>query len=174
MVLAADGRPGWWTVLWVTAAMAGGRTCAMAANRVIDRVIDAENPRTAGRHLPRGVLRTGELATLAAAGAALMFVAAWMLNPLCLMLAPLALVFLVGYSYTKYFTWTSHWILGFTDGIGQPLAEKVDQCGAAVQFRLAVPLPGRLLRRQAFRHRRGVSVRVGFERRRLRCGLPAP
>jgi len=46
-----------------------------------------------------------------------MLVAAWMLNPLCFTLAPLALVFLVGYSYTKYFTWTSHWILGFTDGI---------------------------------------------------------
>jgi len=53
----------------------------------------------------------------AAAGAALMVVAAAMLNPLCLALAPLALVFLVGYSYTKRFTWTSHWILGFTDGI---------------------------------------------------------
>jgi len=117
MVLAAGGWPGWWIVLWVTVAMAGGRTCAMAANRVIDRVIDAENPRTAARHLPRGVLRTGELSALAAAGAAAMFVAAWMLNPLCLALAPVALLFLVGYSYTKYFTWTSHWILGFTDGI---------------------------------------------------------
>ena len=117
MVLAAGGWPGWWTVGWVTAAMVGARTCAMAANRVIDRVIDAKNPRTVGRHIPRGLLSAGELTLLAAAGAALMMVAAWMLNPLCLMLAPLALVFLVGYSYTKYFTWTSHWILGFTDGI---------------------------------------------------------
>ena len=117
MVLAAGGWPGWWTVGWVTAAMVGARTCAMAANRVIDRVIDAKNPRTAGRHIPRGLLSAGELTLFAAAGAALMMVAAWMLNPLCLMLAPLALVFLVGYSYTKYFTWTSHWILGFTDGI---------------------------------------------------------
>ena len=58
-----------------------------------------------------------ELRLFAAAGAALMFLAAFMLNPLCLALAPLALVFLVGYSYTKRFTWTSHWILGFTDGI---------------------------------------------------------
>ena len=117
MVLAARGWPGAWTVLWVTLAMVGARTCAMATNRVVDRWIDAKNPRTAGRHLPRGVLKAGEMQALAAAGAALMFVAAAMLNPLCLVLAPLALVFLVGYSYTKRFTWTSHWILGFTDGI---------------------------------------------------------
>jgi 4-hydroxybenzoate polyprenyltransferase len=117
MVLAAGGWPGWWTAGWVTAAMAGARTCAMATNRVVDRVIDAENPRTATRHLPRGVLGAGELRLLAVGGAGLMFVAAWMLNPLCLALSPLALLFLVGYSYTKYFTWTSHWILGFTDGI---------------------------------------------------------
>ena len=117
MVLAAGGWPGWWTVGWVTAAMAGARTCAMATNRVVDRFIDARNPRTAGRHLPAGTLSVGELRLLAAAGAALMFVAAGMLNALCLALAPLALVFLVGYSYTKRFTWLSHWILGFTDGI---------------------------------------------------------
>ncbi len=117
MVLAAGGWPGWRTFGWVTAAMVGGRTCAMAANRVVDRAIDAANPRTAGRHLPTGSLGVWELRLFAAAGAALLFVAAWRLNPLCLALAPLALVFLVGYSYTKRFTWTSHWILGFTDGI---------------------------------------------------------
>src|SRR5262245_6559522 len=114
MVLAAGGWPGWWTIGWVTVAMVGGRTCAMAVNRVIDRKLDAENPRTAGRHLPRGLLQAGELRAAAAGGAILMVVAAWMLNPLCLALAPLALVFLIGYSYTKRFTWTSHWILGFT------------------------------------------------------------
>ena len=117
MVLAARGWPGWWTVLWVTAAMVGARSCAMATNRVVDRWIDAKNPRTAGRHLPRGILGATEMKVLAATGAALMFLAAWMLNWLCLALAPLALAFLVGYSYTKRFTWMSHWILGFTDGI---------------------------------------------------------
>jgi 4-hydroxybenzoate polyprenyltransferase len=117
MVLAAGGWPGWWAVLWVTLGMAGARTCAMAANRVIDRHLDARNPRTAGRHLPRGTLQVSTLRLLALGGAVLMFVAAGMLNRLCLVLAPLALVFLVGYSYTKRFTWLSHWILGFTDGI---------------------------------------------------------
>jgi 4-hydroxybenzoate polyprenyltransferase len=117
MALAAGGWPGGWTVGWATAAMVGARTCAMATNRVVDRVIDARNPRTAERHLPTGTLSVGELRLLAAAGAALMLVAAAMLNPLCLALAPAALVFLVGYSYTKRFTWTSHWILGFTDGM---------------------------------------------------------
>ena len=117
MVLAAGGWPGWWTLGWVTAAMAGARTCAMATNRVVDRWIDARNPRTAARHLPAGLLGVWELRLLAAAGAAVLVGAAAMLNPLCLMLAPAALVFLVGYSYTKRFTWLSHWILGFTDGI---------------------------------------------------------
>jgi 4-hydroxybenzoate polyprenyltransferase len=117
MILAAGGWPGWWTAVWVTLAMGGARTCAMAANRVIDREIDARNPRTAGRHLPRGLLRASQLRWLAVAGAALMFASAWMLNPLCLALSPLALAFLVGYSYTKRFTVASHWILGFTDGI---------------------------------------------------------
>jgi 4-hydroxybenzoate polyprenyltransferase len=117
MALGAHGWPGWWTVAWVTAAMVGARTCAMAVNRVVDRLTDAKNPRTAARHLPRGLLSAPEMVALAIGGAVVMLVAAWMLNPLCLALAPLALVFLVGYSYTKYFTWTSHWVLGFTDGI---------------------------------------------------------
>jgi 4-hydroxybenzoate polyprenyltransferase len=137
MVLAAGGWPGAWTIGWVTAAMVGARTCAMATNRVVDRWIDADNPRTAGRHLPRGVLGVGELRLLAAAGAALMLVAAAMLNPLCLALAPLALVFLVGYSYTKRFTWTSHWVLGFTDGIAA--------AGGWIAVRAAFDLPAFVL-----------------------------
>jgi 4-hydroxybenzoate polyprenyltransferase len=117
MVLAAGSWPGWYAAGWVTAAMVGARTCAMATNRVVDRWIDARNPRTAGRHLPRGVLGVWQLRLLAIAGAVVMFVAAARLNSLCLALSPLALIFLVGYSYTKRFTWASHWVLGFTDGI---------------------------------------------------------
>ena len=117
MVLAADGWPGWHTVIWVTLAMAGARTLAMSVNRVADRFIDAANPRTARRHLPAGLLAPGQVAAAAVVAGALLLLSAWMLNPLCLALAPLAVLFLVGYSYTKRFTWLSHWILGFTDGI---------------------------------------------------------
>ncbi len=117
MVLAADGWPGWPTLLWVTLAMAGARTLAMAVNRLADRFIDAANPRTARRHLPAGLLTPAPVVGAAVAAGALLLLSAYMLNPLCLALAPLAIVFLVGYSYTKRFTWLSHWILGFTDGI---------------------------------------------------------
>jgi 4-hydroxybenzoate polyprenyltransferase len=117
MVLAADGWPGWRVVIWVTLAMAGARTLAMSVNRLADRALDAENPRTAQRHLPTGLLQPGQVLAAAVAAGALLLLSAWMLNPLCLLLAPLAALFLVGYSYTKRFTWLTHWILGFTDGI---------------------------------------------------------
>jgi 4-hydroxybenzoate polyprenyltransferase len=117
MVLAADGWPGWRVLVWVTLAMVGARTLAMSVNRLADRWIDARNPRTRGRHLPTGLLGPGQVAAAAGAAAVLLVVSAWMLNPLCFALSPLAVLFLVGYSYTKRFTWLSHWILGFTDGI---------------------------------------------------------
>ena len=117
MVLAARGWPSWRVIIWVTLAMVGGRTLAMSVNRLADRFIDARNPRTARRHLPTGLLTSGQVAAAAVLSAALLFFSAWQLNPLCLALAPLAAVFLIGYSYTKRFTWLSHWILGFTDGI---------------------------------------------------------
>lgn len=116
-VLAAGGWPGWRIAIWVTLAMVGARSLAMSVNRLADRLLDARNPRTADRHLPRGLLRPWEIGTWATASALLLLVSAWQLNPLCLKLAPLAIVFLVGYHYTKRFTWTTHWILGLTDGI---------------------------------------------------------
>jgi 4-hydroxybenzoate polyprenyltransferase len=137
MVLAARGWPGWHAFLWITVAMAAARTTAMAANRLIDRHVDARNPRTAGRHLPRGLLTPRTLAVAATVSAAVFLVAAWQLGPLCLALAPVALVFLVGYSYTKFFTWTSHWILGFTDGAAA--------AGAWIAVRGTLELPGWLL-----------------------------
>jgi 4-hydroxybenzoate polyprenyltransferase len=117
MVLAANGWPGWHTVIWVTIAMAGARTLAMSVNRLADRFIDAANPRTAKRHLPTGLLKPAQVTAAAVLSGGLLLLSAWMLNPLCLVLSPLAVLFLVGYSYTKRFTWLSHWILGFTDGI---------------------------------------------------------
>jgi len=117
MVLAADGWPGWPVVVWVTLAMAGARTLAMSVNRLADRFIDAANPRTAKRHLPTGLLTPAQVTAAAVLSGAVLLLSASMLNALCLMLSPLAVLFLVGYSYTKRFTWLSHWILGFTDGI---------------------------------------------------------
>jgi 4-hydroxybenzoate polyprenyltransferase len=117
MVLAADGWPGWRVLGWVTLAMAGARTLAMSVNRLADRLVDARNPRTAQRHLPTGLLAPRHMLLAAAIAGAVLALSAWMLNPLCSRLAPLAALFLIGYSYTKRFTWASHWILGFTDGI---------------------------------------------------------
>ena len=117
MVLAAGGWPGGRVVLWVTLAMAAARTLAMSVNRLADRLIDAANPRTAGRPLPAGLLRPWHMLLAAVVSGVLLALSAWMLNPLCFKLAPWAALFLIGYSYTKRFTWTSHWILGFTDGI---------------------------------------------------------
>ncbi|MBI3105932.1 MAG: UbiA family prenyltransferase [Candidatus Rokubacteria bacterium] len=117
MVLAADGWPGWRVLVWVTLAMAGARTLAMSVNRLADRWIDARNPRTRARHLPSGLLGPRQVGAAAILSGALLLVSAAKLNPLCLALSPLAVLFLVGYSYTKRFTWLSHWILGFTDGI---------------------------------------------------------
>lgn len=121
MLLAARGTPaGIPTVgqfIWITMAMASARTLAMALNRLIDRHIDARNPRTAGRALPRKLLSAREMGAFAAISAVVMAVAAWQLNPLCLQLLPGAVIILVGYSYTKRFTWLSHAVLGIADAL---------------------------------------------------------
>ncbi|TAK36130.1 MAG: 4-hydroxybenzoate octaprenyltransferase [Chloroflexota bacterium] len=117
MVLAARGSVSWQQVLWITVAMAGARTLAMAANRLIDRHIDALNPRTAMRALPRGLLSAGDMILLGAVGAVALIFAAAQLNDLCVKLLPIAAVVLVGYNYTKRFTWLSHFVLGFADGM---------------------------------------------------------
>ena len=120
MVLAADGWPGWGKFIWITMAMVAARTLAMSANRLVDRELDARNPRTVNRPLPRGLISSQAVAVYAGVSLAVLAVAAWQLNRLCLLLLPGALVFLLGYHYTKRFTWLSHWILGFTDGLAAP------------------------------------------------------
>lgn len=112
MVLAAEGWPAWRTVLWIAVAMVGGRSAAMGFNRLADRRLDAENPRTAGRALPAGAVSPGFVALFVAASSALLVLAAWLLNPLTLALSPVALAVILGYSYTKRFTWASHLVLG--------------------------------------------------------------
>jgi 4-hydroxybenzoate polyprenyltransferase len=120
MVLAASGWPGWHKFIWITVAMVSARTLAMSANRLADLEFDARNPRTAGRPLPRRLISPPAVAAYATLSLAVLVFAAWQLNPLCLMLLAGALVFLLGYHYTKRFTWLSHWVLGFTDGLAAP------------------------------------------------------
>ena len=147
MALAARGWPGARVVVWVTLAMVGARTLAMTVNRLADRWIDAANPRTRSRHLPAGLLKPQAMLAAAMAAGALLLVSAWMLNPLCLALSPLAVLFLVGYSYTKRFTWLSHWILGFTDGIAAAggwiaVREAFDPPALVLWFALTVWIAG--------------------------------
>lgn len=116
MQVGGTGWPGWSVLLWVTLAMAAARTAAMGANRVIDRAIDAKNPRTAKREVPSGKVSSLEAWALVVVSLLVLTFAAAQLNPLCLFLLPLAMVFLIGYPYTKRFTWLCHVWLGITDG----------------------------------------------------------
>jgi 4-hydroxybenzoate polyprenyltransferase len=99
-------------VAWIVVAMFGARNAAMGFNRLADHDLDRRNPRTADRELPRGRLSRRTVWWLTAALSALFVVAAFRLGPLCGALAPLALVIVFGYSYTKRFTWASHAFLG--------------------------------------------------------------
>ncbi len=114
MLLAAEGWPSWRTVLWIVVAMVGARSAAMGFNRLVDRRIDAANPRTASRALPAGQVSPAAVSLFIAASVALLVLAAWRLNPLALALSPVALGILFLYSYTKRFTWASHLVLGLS------------------------------------------------------------
>ena len=112
IVLAAGTGISWRPVVWILVAMVGARSAAMGFNRLADQALDARNPRTAGRELPRGAISRGEVWAFVLASAATLVVAAAMLNPLCLALSPVALLVVFGYSYTKRFTALSHVFLG--------------------------------------------------------------
>lgn len=111
-VMASDGMPRVGKLLWITLAMVGARSGAMAVNRIVDRKIDAMNPRTSKRELPSGRLGLAEVFVFALVSFALLVFAAWRLNTLCLALSPVAIAVVIFYSYTKRFTWTSHFFLG--------------------------------------------------------------
>jgi 4-hydroxybenzoate polyprenyltransferase len=112
-VLAAGGLPTIQQVIWITLAMIGARSCAMAFNRIADREIDALNPRTKERAIPSGALSVGFVWAFTVVSAAIFFIAAAMLNRLTLILAPVALCSILLYSYTKRWTMLSHLVLGW-------------------------------------------------------------
>ncbi|HEX9760511.1 MAG TPA: UbiA-like polyprenyltransferase [Candidatus Acidoferrales bacterium] len=116
-LLAAQGWPSGRQIFWIVVAMVGGRSAAMAFNRIADRNYDAANPRTATRELPTGQLSLGFTWAFTITSAALLVLAAWQLNPLAFMLSPLVLAVLLLYSYTKRFTALTHWVLGFCLGM---------------------------------------------------------
>ncbi|MBK8167550.1 MAG: UbiA family prenyltransferase [bacterium] len=135
LLVASDGRPRPSTLLWVLVAMVGARSAAMAFNRLADRAIDADNPRTADRHLPAGTIPVAGAVVFTLAAAALLVIAAWRLNPLCLKLSPVALLVTLGYSYTKRFTALSHLVLGLGLGIA-PVGAWLAATGAFAPFPL--------------------------------------
>ncbi len=115
--MAAGGWPPFNNLFWILVAMAGARNAANALNRLIDWKIDAKNPRTASRHLPRGKVKPVEILVLSIVGLTLLIVSAFQLNELCVKLLPLAVIILAGYSYTKRFTWACHLVLGLAVGL---------------------------------------------------------
>jgi 4-hydroxybenzoate polyprenyltransferase len=99
-------------VIWVVVAFTTARFAAMGFNRIVDREIDARNPRTRSREIPSGTMSVREAGVAVAIASAMFFAAAWQLNTLCLILSPLALGWVLFYSYTKRFTRWSHLVLG--------------------------------------------------------------
>src|SRR3984885_16071452 len=114
---AGGAIPTWRQLLWIIVAMVGARSAAMTMNRIADLEFDRRNPRTANRALPQGELSVGFAAALTVIASAVLVLAAWQLNPLALNLSPVALAILFFYSFTKRFTASSHFVLGFALGI---------------------------------------------------------
>lgn len=141
LLVASDGVPAWSTVGWILVAMVGARSTAMAFNRLVDARIDAANPRTAEREIPSGALSRTAVLVFTLATAALFVLAAFMLNPLCFALSPVALVIVWFYSLTKRFTALSHLFLGLALGvapIGAWLAVRGEFAAFPVILALAV------------------------------------
>jgi 4-hydroxybenzoate polyprenyltransferase len=115
--LAVGGAPSAHDLLWITLAMVGARSLAMALNRLVDARIDARNPRTAGRELPSGALSHVQVGLFCAASLALFLVAVFQLAPKTHALWPIPVAAFVVYPYLKRFTWLCHLWLGAADGL---------------------------------------------------------
>ena len=121
-ILAANGLPEWRQILWITVAMFGARSAAMTFNRIVDRDIDAKNPRTAGRELPSGKLSVGFAWAFLYVSIGVFLLASYSLNWLTFALSPVALICVLGYSYAKRFTAAAHILLGLALAISPSAA----------------------------------------------------
>jgi len=133
--IAADGWPDGRTLAGVVVCAVAARTAAMAFNRLVDRHVDAENPRTRSREIPAGVVSPGAAVGLVVVSAAVFVAGAAFLNPLCGWLSPLVLAWLCGYSFVKRFSWLAHLWLGTALGLaplGAWLAVRGDFEGSLV------------------------------------------
>lgn len=115
--LAVDGVPSTRAFIWITVAMGGARSLAMALNRLIDAGIDAKNPRTAGREIPSGALSVPAVVGFCVVSLGVFLVAVWQLDPLVRWLWPIPVVAFVVYPYLKRYTWLCHIWLGIVDGL---------------------------------------------------------
>lgn len=121
-ILAANGLPTWRQIFWITVAMVGARSAAMTFNRIVDRDIDAQNPRTANRELPSGKLSVGFAWAFLYVSIGIFLLASYSLNWLTFALSPVALICVLGYSYAKRFTAFAHVFLGLALAISPSAA----------------------------------------------------
>ncbi len=132
-LLAERGIPPADKLFWIVVAMVGARTAAMTFNRIVDRDLDARNPRTDNREMPKGIVTKKQAVAMVLVSVALFEWAAFSLNRLCLLLSPVALLVILGYSFTKRFTKYSHLVLG--------LSLALAPIGAWIAVRGSVSLP---------------------------------
>ncbi|SFK91829.1 4-hydroxybenzoate polyprenyltransferase [Paenibacillus sp. 1_12] len=140
-IVMTNHLPGWAAIGWIILAMVGARSAAMGLNRVIDKVFDGKNPRTAARAIPAGLISSKEAIIFIVISFVLLFWATSNLSSLSMKLLPVAVFFLVFYSYTKRFTWACHLILGLTLGLaplGGWVAVTNDISWAAIVFYVSV------------------------------------
>lgn len=121
-ILAANGLPTWQQMLWITVAMVGARSAAMTFNRIVDRDIDAENPRTANREIPSGKLSVGFAWAFLYVSIGVFLLASYSLNWLTFALSPVALIVILSYSYAKRYTSLAHVFLGLALAISPSAA----------------------------------------------------
>ena len=178
MVLAAGGWPGANAFIWITVAMFSARTLGMSTNRLVHHKEDIANPRTANRHLPKGLLKPWEVLMMMAVSTGLFFYATSQLNTLALALAPAAAAYVVLYSYAKYYTWACNLLLGLALSISPSAAwiavtGRMDPEAALLSFAVAAWAGGvrYYLRLRRLRVRQGVRNQFGappiWHRRRL-------